>query len=231
MGCVLSESLSESLSERAGCCHSCSYSAFYMIFRCSTKHHITISSWISLYICLVIGVRYEWTLLMDHPGVAQPPNAFNSLWCHWTIYDMTHQDEPCNSLTQACPETGSKGGTQCALWCFSEAIRSNQHTVCWKKLFVFQFHTHSPISVYWYWVNNGQHANTTVYYFVKFKQTLQWWYPLPSSQLTFWGCWNANVTSRLPKQNWWGPMGLWMGWEAKRDVAWFRVIFRYQFTF
>ena len=154
-----------SLSKRAGCCHSCSCSAFYMIFWCSTKHHKTISSWISLYICFVIGIRYERTLLMDHPGVSQPPNALNSLWCHWTIYDMTHQDETCNSLTQGCPETGSKGGAQCALWCFSEDIRSDQHTVCLKKLSSFSISHSFP---HLFLMILGQHANTTEH-FVKFK--------------------------------------------------------------
>ena len=37
------------------------------------------------------------------------------------LANTTHQDETCNSLTQGCPETGSKGGTQCAMWRFSEA--------------------------------------------------------------------------------------------------------------
>ena len=108
-----------------------------------------------------------------------------------------HQDETCNSLTQGCPETGSNGGAQCALRCFSEAIRSDQHTVCWKKLSsssISHSFPHLCLMIL------GQHANTAVH-FVKFN--LRWWYALSSSQLTFWGCWNANMTSRFPKQNWW----------------------------
>ena len=37
------------------------------------------------------------------------------------VANTTHQDETCNSLTQGCPETGSEGGTQCAMWSFPEA--------------------------------------------------------------------------------------------------------------
>ena len=96
------------------------------------------------------------------------------------------------------------------------------HSLLKEIILFFPFHSHSPISVSWYWAN----MQTPQCILWSLSITLRWWYTLPSSQLTFWGCWNANMTSRLPKQNWWDSMGLWMGWEAKRDAAWFRVIFR-----
>ena len=99
------------------CCHACSDSTLPMILWCYTKHSKPISSWIHSYNMLCDKAH----VLTNHPGVSQPPNVHNSLWCHWTIYDMTHQDETCNSLTQGGPEAGSKGGTKCAMQCFSEA--------------------------------------------------------------------------------------------------------------
>ena len=77
---------------------------------------------------------------------------------------------------------------------------------------LFPFHSHSPISVSWYWAN----MQTPQCILWSLSITLRWWYTLPSSQLTFWGCWNANMTSRLPK-------GALDGFGSK---SWRRVISR-----